>query len=36
VGARWGFPDGATFNRAFRAFYGLPPGEYRALRQSPG
>jgi len=34
VGARWGFPDPATFSRAFRAAYGLPPGEYRAAQQS--
>lgn len=35
IGARWGFPDAAAFNRAFRAAYGLPPGEYRAI-QLPG
>ncbi|MFJ2580721.1 helix-turn-helix domain-containing protein [Kitasatospora aureofaciens] len=29
VGARWGFTDSTAFNRAFRAAYGLPPGEYR-------
>jgi AraC-like DNA-binding protein len=29
VGARWGFADPATFNRTFRAAYGIPPGEYR-------
>ena len=29
IGARWGFPDPATFNRAFRHEFGLPPGEYR-------
>ena len=32
VGARWGFPDAAVFSRAFRAAYGLPPGEYRATQ----
>jgi AraC-like DNA-binding protein len=32
IGARWGFPDAATFSRAFRAAYGLPPGEYRATQ----
>jgi len=34
VGARWGFPDAAAFNRVFRAAYGLPPGEYRAIHGS--
>jgi AraC-like DNA-binding protein len=29
IGARWGFPDPAAFNRAFRREFGLPPGEYR-------
>ncbi|MFD0884626.1 helix-turn-helix domain-containing protein [Streptosporangium algeriense] len=29
VAARWGFTDGAQFNRAFRAAQGVPPGEYR-------
>lgn len=29
VGARWGFQDAATFNRAFKAAYGIPPGEHR-------
>jgi AraC-like DNA-binding protein len=33
IGARWGYPDPATFNRAFKQAYGQPPGEYRqALR----
>jgi AraC-like DNA-binding protein len=31
IGARWGFPDAASFSRAFRAAYGLPPAEYRAI-----
>ncbi|MFG2042999.1 helix-turn-helix domain-containing protein [Dactylosporangium sp. NPDC048998] len=31
VGARWGFPDPAGFNRAFRREYAMPPGEYRRL-----
>jgi len=30
IGARWGFRDAPVFGRAFRAAYGLPPGEYRA------
>lgn len=29
IGARWGFPEPARFNRAFRAAYGMPPGQYR-------
>jgi AraC-like DNA-binding protein len=29
--ARWGLPDGAHFNRAFKAAYGLPPARYRAV-----
>jgi AraC-like DNA-binding protein len=29
VGSRWGFTDPATFNRAFRREFGMPPGEYR-------
>jgi AraC-like DNA-binding protein len=29
IGARWGYPDPATFSRAFRREFGLPPGEYR-------
>lgn len=29
VGARWGFPDAAVFSRAFKAAYGIPPGEHR-------
>jgi len=29
IGARWGFADPATFNRAFQRQFGLPPGEYR-------
>ncbi|MER7706808.1 helix-turn-helix domain-containing protein [Kitasatospora sp. NPDC097605] len=31
IAARWGFTDAANFSRAFRAAYGLPPGEYRSL-----
>lgn len=29
IGARWGFTSAIHFSRAFRAAYGLPPGEYR-------
>ncbi|MFJ4923763.1 helix-turn-helix domain-containing protein [Streptomyces sp. NPDC088725] len=29
IAARWGFPGHATFTRAFRATYGLPPRDYR-------
>jgi AraC-like DNA-binding protein len=32
VGARWGFHDAAVFSRAFRAAYGVPPSEYRAIQ----
>lgn len=32
IGARWGFQDPATFSRAFRTAYGVPPGEYRAAQ----
>lgn len=31
VATRWGLPDPAYFNRAFRAAYGMPPGDYRQL-----
>jgi AraC-like DNA-binding protein len=30
IAARWGFADHATFTRAFRAAYDVPPGEYRS------
>ncbi|MGW0520385.1 helix-turn-helix domain-containing protein [Crossiella sp. NPDC003009] len=33
VARRWGFTDSAHFSRAFRAAFGLPPGEYRKLAQ---
>ncbi|MFF4625825.1 helix-turn-helix domain-containing protein [Nonomuraea jabiensis] len=29
IAARWGFPDAASFNRAFKTAFGMPPGEYR-------
>ncbi|MFI7275312.1 helix-turn-helix domain-containing protein [Streptomyces sp. NPDC049879] len=34
----WGFRNPADFSRAFRAAYGMPPGEFRqaALRGAPG
>jgi AraC-like DNA-binding protein len=32
IAARWGFPRPADFSRAFRAAYGIPPGEYRRRR----
>jgi AraC-like DNA-binding protein len=31
IGARWGLANPAHFSRAFRAAYGVPPTEYRAL-----
>jgi AraC-like DNA-binding protein len=31
IGARWGFRDPAQFSRAFRAAYGVPPGEFRSM-----
>ncbi|MQA85008.1 MAG: helix-turn-helix domain-containing protein [Streptosporangiales bacterium] len=32
VGAKWGFAEPAHFSRAFRAAYGMPPGEYRRVK----
>jgi AraC-like DNA-binding protein len=29
IAARWGFPDNATFGRAFKAVYGMSPRDYR-------
>jgi AraC-like DNA-binding protein len=31
IADRWGFTSAAHFSRAFRAEYGLPPGEYRLI-----
>jgi AraC-like DNA-binding protein len=31
IAARWGLTDPAHFSRTFRAAYGLPPAEYRAI-----
>ena len=31
IAARWGFADGASFSRTFRAALRVPPGRYRAL-----
>lgn len=35
IGARWGYIDPATFNRAFSRAYGSPPGEYRRHHTMP-
>ncbi|MFF4620499.1 helix-turn-helix domain-containing protein [Nonomuraea jabiensis] len=32
IAARWGFADAASFNRAFKSAYDVPPGDYRAAR----
>ena len=29
IAYRWGFGDQTQFSRVFKAYYGLPPGEYR-------
>jgi AraC-like DNA-binding protein len=38
IAARWGLPNAAHFSRAFRAAYGMPPVEYRAMNDptAPG
>jgi AraC-like DNA-binding protein len=36
ISRRWGFPDLATFSRAFRAEYGTAPSEFRSARITPG
>jgi AraC-like DNA-binding protein len=33
IAARWGFTDAASFSRAFRRGFGIPPGEFRRLGQ---
>ncbi|WP_079031770.1 AraC-like ligand-binding domain-containing protein [Streptomyces specialis] len=33
IARRWGFSDASAFSRAFRAAYGVPPGEYRGSVQ---
>ncbi|TDE29539.1 helix-turn-helix domain-containing protein [Nonomuraea mesophila] len=36
IAGRWGLRDAASFNRAFKRAYGMPPGEYRRhLRTRP-
>ncbi|RII17675.1 Transcriptional activator NphR [Streptomyces sp. YIM 130001] len=35
IAARWGFAHAAAFSRAFRAAYGLPPGDYRRQMLHP-
>jgi AraC-like DNA-binding protein len=36
IGARWGFPNDAHFNRAFHAAYGMSPGVYRLRMRELG
>ena len=35
IAARWGLNDPASFSRAFRGAYGLPPLEYRRTKAAP-
>ncbi|MFD5628555.1 helix-turn-helix domain-containing protein [Streptomyces sp. NPDC127072] len=35
IAARWGFCRPADFTRSFRAAYGMPPSDYRALSLRP-
>ena len=36
IGARWGYLDHATFTRAFRAAFGVPPRDFRNAAMRPG
>ena len=36
ISRRWGFPDLATFSRAFRTAYGMTPTQYRTARTASG
>ncbi|WP_371661783.1 helix-turn-helix domain-containing protein [Streptomyces sp. NBC_00280] len=36
IAARWGFQRPADFTRSFRAAYGMPPSDYRALALPSG
>ena len=36
IGYRLGYQDAANFGRAFRRWYGVPPGEYRRRAQGSG
>ncbi|MFJ6216746.1 helix-turn-helix domain-containing protein [Streptomyces sp. NPDC092296] len=35
IASRWGFKDHATFTRAFRSAYGIPPKDYRRRSAEP-
>jgi AraC-like DNA-binding protein len=35
IGARWGFVDATHFTRAFKAEYGMTPGDYRSRSGGP-
>jgi AraC-like DNA-binding protein len=35
IAYRWGFNDLSHFNRAFRSRFGIPPRQWRTLRQQP-
>ncbi|ELS57326.1 helix-turn-helix domain-containing protein [Streptomyces viridochromogenes] len=36
IASRWGFSDAAHFSRAFRAAYGMSPGDHRQLALGHG